>query len=220
MQNLNKTILSQYANSPVLLALIQSMNDALDPAANITAFYNDIFNILTAQGYGLDVWGRIVGVNRTIAFPLNVSVGQYLGYMEAADSNLMPFGQAPFYLSPSVVPNLTLTDPAFRILILTKAIFNISNSSIPSINGILRSLFQGRGNCYVLDLGNMHARLVFEFPLQPFEITILKYSGVFAGPTGVGIVIMDIQILATFGFTEAGPQSAGWNNGTFFEGYE
>jgi len=219
MQNLNQTILSQYANSPILLALIQSTNDCLDPSANITSFYNNMWNIATAQGYGLDVWGRIVGVNRTIAFPVTVVSGQYLGFTEANDANLMPFGQAPFYLSPAVTPNYTLSDTAYRALILTKALFNVSNSSIPAINSILRSLFSGRGNAYVLDLFNMKMRVVFEFSLQPYEIAIVKYSGAFVGPNGVGITIMDTNVGKTFGFAEAG-RYTGFNNGRLFEGFE
>ena len=59
-----KTILSQYDDSPTLLSMIESFNDAIDPTANITAFYENIWNVNTANGYGLDVWGQIVGVSR------------------------------------------------------------------------------------------------------------------------------------------------------------
>lgn len=74
MQNYAATIIRQYSGSPAMGALLQTFNDAEDPSANITAFYNLVFNVLTAQGYGLDVWGRIVGVVRILAVP---SYGNY-----------------------------------------------------------------------------------------------------------------------------------------------
>lgn len=69
MQNWRDTVLSQYANSPKMLALIQSANDALDPSANVDLFYANVWNIQTATGYGLDVWGRIVGISRYLGAP-------------------------------------------------------------------------------------------------------------------------------------------------------
>ena len=66
MMNVEQTIISQYGNSPTILALIRGMNAYIDPSADIDAFYNLVFNLDTAQGFGLDIWGRIVGVDRTI----------------------------------------------------------------------------------------------------------------------------------------------------------
>jgi hypothetical protein len=73
MQNVSQTIISQYGNSPTILGLIEKLNLAIDPDADLDAFYAWIFNVETAQGFGLDIWGRIVGVNRTIqTTPLTV----------------------------------------------------------------------------------------------------------------------------------------------------
>jgi hypothetical protein len=59
-------IQSQYAASVRITALLQSAKDHILPDADITLFYDTIFNVETAQGYGLDVWGNIVGVSRSI----------------------------------------------------------------------------------------------------------------------------------------------------------
>jgi hypothetical protein len=69
MQNVDQTVIAQYSGSPHLDAIIDSFNDAIDPSADITAFYNYVWNIQTAQGYGLDVLGRIVGVSRVFNIP-------------------------------------------------------------------------------------------------------------------------------------------------------
>ena len=61
-----KTIISQYENSQTLYQLISNFHDYIDPTANIQAFYDLVWNVDSAQGWGLDVWGNIVGVSRTI----------------------------------------------------------------------------------------------------------------------------------------------------------
>ncbi len=66
MDNVLQTVISQYSNSPTMLALIESFNAAVDIGADIDNFYAWIWNIATAQGFGLDIWGRIVGALRTI----------------------------------------------------------------------------------------------------------------------------------------------------------
>lgn len=80
MQNWSETLLNQFAGSPTITALIQSFNDAVDPSANIAAFQQYIWNVNSAVGYGLDVWGNIVNVPRTIASasgPLTLSDTDY-----------------------------------------------------------------------------------------------------------------------------------------------
>lgn len=73
------TVISQYANSDILTTLITNLFDYIDPTKNLESFFDLIWNVDTAEGYGLDVWGRIVGVNRI----LQVSVGTWFGFQEA-----------------------------------------------------------------------------------------------------------------------------------------
>lgn len=65
MKNFEQTIISQYANSPAICKLVYNMNEYIRPDANIDNFFNFIFNVDTAQGFGLDIWGRIVNVDRS-----------------------------------------------------------------------------------------------------------------------------------------------------------
>lgn len=74
------TVLSQFANSPILTGILQSEATALDQRSNLDDFYRRIRDLDTAEGYGLDVWGRIVGVNRV----LQVVTSQFFGFAEAA----------------------------------------------------------------------------------------------------------------------------------------
>ncbi len=204
MQNVEQTIISQYGTSPVLNQLIQNMNGYLDPTADLDAFYASVWNISTAAGFGLDIWGRIVGVSRQFQVPNN---GPWFGFQTgAADSQ--PFGQSPFYPGPATGSYL-LSDDAFRVLILVKAIANISDCSIPSYNTLLSNLFKGRGRCYASDLGSMQMLYTFEFYLEPFELAILQQSGALPRPAGVSASIVQVTPSSFFGFKGSGLQPFG-----------
>lgn len=208
------TIESQYANSPTILTLIDSFSQSINPQINIDKFYDFVWNVNTAQGYGLDVWGRIVGVTRTLTIN---NAGDFLGWKEAGFGAYEPFGQGPWYSPGNTQPNFALSDTAFRELILVKALSNISNCSSQTINKALTMLFPDMGEAFILDTGNMTARLIFGFALQPYQLAILQQSGALALPTGVGVTLINVEISGRFGFGEAAG-SAPFNQGTFFGG--
>jgi hypothetical protein len=67
MTNWMQTVISQYGTSPTIIALIDSFNAAVDPGADLDNFLTHVWQVDTADGVFLDnVWGRIVGVTRTI----------------------------------------------------------------------------------------------------------------------------------------------------------
>lgn len=205
--NYQETILSQFANSPTILSLIGSFSAAVDPSANIDAFYSSIWNVLTATGYGLDLWGRIVGVNRV----LQVSSGAWLGFEEAGDGLVeTPFNQAPFFSGGSSTSNFALTDDAFRQLILAKAYANISNGSIASINQILMTLFGSSGECWCTDGQNMTMTYTFEFTLTPVQFAIVSQSGVLPRPAGVLVGIVQLGFFSDGGVLAMGAGIIGY----------
>ncbi len=191
-------LIAQYANSPTLNRLIQDMWAYINPQADFEKFINYVWDINTAQGFGLDILGRIVNVSRQLSIPQALV---NLGFNEGAE--YMPFGQAPFYSGHAASSTYLLSDEAYRTLILLKALLNISDCSAPSINQLLKNLFQNRGRCYVADTGAMQMRLVFEFPLLPSELAILTQSNVVPRPAAVQAYIMQLVQVNTFGFAEA-----------------
>jgi Protein of unknown function (DUF2612) len=213
MDNWRDTVISQYANSPILLEMIEKFNDAVDPSVDIDAFYTNVWNISTAVGYGLDIWGRIVNIPRQLTITSSLT---YFGFEDGVN-DYAPFGQEPFYAGSFPTQNYTLSDDAYRSLILVKAMTNIAATNIPTLNKIITALFSSRGRCYVSDLGNMQMSYHFEFMLEPFELAILTNSGALAHPTGVRISIVQVTpTVDTFGFLEAGTiTSAPFNQGTF-----
>jgi len=204
------TVISQYANSPILTQLILNLNDYLDQTSNLDAFYDMIFNVATAQGYGLDVWGTIVGVTRVI----HVIAGTAPFGFEEASPDSLTFGQGSFYFGEPTTENYPLSDDAFRQLIYAKAAANLTDCSIAAINQILLALFPHRGNCFVTDgtppspffgfaeatntsgfgqetfyagtdLPTMVMTYTFDFALTPVELAIVEQSGVLPKPAGV-----------------------------------
>lgn len=212
MDNYLRTVISQYASAPTILRLIESFNGYLDPQADIDAFYSLIWNVDTAEGRGLDIWGRIVDIPRVIT----VNETPYtFGFDDAGDS-YAPFNVAPFNGGVAVTSNYTLTDEAYRALILIKAATNIARTVTPVINALLTQLFSTRGRAYVVNLGDMKMRYVFEFYLLPYELAILNTVGALPQPTGVLISILQVPADVTFGFVEAGPLlSTPFGVGTF-----
>ncbi|PYD47181.1 DUF2612 domain-containing protein [Novacetimonas pomaceti] len=183
MDNAAQTIISQYASSPTICTLIDAWNQCIDPTAGIDAFYDLIWNVETAQGYGLDVWGRIVGISRV----LTITEDLFWGFSESGNTSAAPFGQGPFYNGLVVTANYALTDDAFRTLIYARAMANITDGSVLGLNAILMTLFAGRGNAWVADGGDMTMTYSFDFALTPVEISIVEASGVLPRPAGVAV---------------------------------
>lgn len=179
------TVISQYTNSPILTQLIDNFSQYVDQTKNMDDFFDMIWNIDTAVGYGLDVWGRILGVTRTVSIPGDVT---YFGFQES--NSWVGWGQGVFYVGGQSTQNFILTDSSYRILLLAKALSNISDGSIPSINRLLLNLFPNRGNCYVADGMDMTMIYTFAFVLSDVEKAILAQSGVLPKPVGVSATVV------------------------------
>lgn len=177
--NWAKTVLWQYQASPTILALVASLAEAIDPTLDLDTFYDYVWNIETAQGFGLDIWGRIVGVGRV--YP--IASGTYFGFEEATDK--LGWNQGPFYGGGQFTTNYALSDTAFRQLILAKAQANILDGGTASINRLLMTMFAGRGNAYVIDGNDMSMTYAFGFALTPVDLTIIENSGVLPQPAGI-----------------------------------
>lgn len=210
MENVIRTVVSQFANSPTIMQLIESFNEYIDPDTDFDTFFDFVWNVDTAQGFGLDIWGRIVGIDRTLTIPGAVT---YFGFTEGTGAQ--PFNQAPMYDGVRATQSYVLADPAYRSLILVKALANISACTARSLNTLLQSLFAGRGRCYVVDTGGMSMRFVFEFALLPYEIAILTQSGAVPRPAAVDARILQVDSPTTFGFNE-GMTFQPFNQGVFF----
>lgn len=213
MQNVEQTIISQFSNSPTIVGLVKNMNAYIDQTANFQAFYDFVWNVNTAQGFGLDIWGRIVDVKRNLTITAPTT---NFGFQDGL-TDYAPFGQAPFYAGFPATSTYTLSDDAYRTLILAKALANISATTSQALNQLLKNLFPGRGRCYVNDLGGMAMRYTFEFYLQPYEVAIVTSSGALPHGAGVSVTVLQVDLPHLFGFSEMGTHDAApFGQGTFF----
>ncbi|WP_289365810.1 DUF2612 domain-containing protein [Pantoea stewartii] len=209
--NWKDTVITQYAQSQRLLGIIDSFSQTVSLDDFTDDFINDVWDISTNNSYGLDVWGKIVGIGRYITAPIDSDT---FGYSEAdsGDSDYpLPFNDAPFYGGMQETTNVRLSDDAYRTLIMCKAFTNISIATIPDVNKFLKILFSGRGRAYCINYRGMTMGITFEFSLAPYEKSILLNYGVVPVPSGVQLNINQI-VPPYFGFTE---ESYPFNDGTF-----
>lgn len=201
--------MKQYAASPVIQQLIADRG-AYFPTSWQDQFYSGVWNVDTALGFGLDIWGGIVVIGREIQIP----AVNYFGFNAPPSQSWAPFGQASLYTGPTATTTYSLADNAYRVLILAKALANIASTDSGSLNKVLNQLFPNRGRAWVNDLGSMAIRYVFEFALQPWERAVLIGGGALPRPAGVGATIAEIPVM-TFGFAEAGTGSQPFNQAPF-----
>lgn len=212
MKDFERTIISQYANSPTLVQLVQNMDSYIDPQANLDAFFDFVWNVDTAQGFGLDVWGKVVGVSRLLQIPGADPIVGFDNPSTPKDWFPMSFGR--FAREGEATIAYVLPDDGYRVLILTKALANISATTAPALNQLLRNLFPGRGRCYVRDLGNMAMQFIFNFALTTVESAILTQSGALPHPAGVLYSVIVVRS-GLFGFQGQGPSVRPFNFGVF-----
>ncbi|HDR2644816.1 TPA: DUF2612 domain-containing protein, partial [Enterobacter asburiae] len=175
-------------------------------------FIAKVWDLTTCEAFGLDMWGKIVGVSRYIVAPIENSS---FGFSEANDVNPdypTPFNDSPFFAGVQETTNVRLGDDAYRTLILCKAFTNISIATIPEINRFLKMLFYQRGRAYCVNYKDMTIGLTFEFELAPYEESILTNYDVTPVPSGVLVNVRQI-VTPYFGFaSDAYP----FNDGTFY----
>lgn len=201
--------MKQYAASPVIQKLISDRKGYFQSGWEDQT-YSVVWNVDTAQGFGLDIWGMIVVIGRQLQIPNT----EYFGFNTASSpQSWNPFNQASFYSGEGDTQTFTLADPAYRTLILAKALSNISATDSKSLNRVLSQLFPNRGRAWVNDLGGMQMRFAFEFALEPWERSVFVNGGVIPRPAGVQAYIFEAPA-DTFGFSEAG-DGLPFDDGTF-----
>jgi beta-lactam-binding protein with PASTA domain len=193
------TVISQYANSPVILQLVQNLNQYIDQSQNFANFFNFVWNVDTAVGFGLDIWGKIVGVSRLLQIP---NTTDYVGFdngtrsppdWQSMGSDQPPYNNPPvggaMYTGFNATSTYLLGDDAYRQLILAKAFANIAATTAPAINTILQNLY-GPGTAWVLNTGPMAISYNLNFKPSAIQLAILEQSGIIPTPPGVSVAIV------------------------------
>lgn len=174
---------SQYSASVRIIDILDSCRNHILPDADMVSFFYNIFNIETATGYGLDIWGNIVGASRFIK-----------DYQDGAIT-------------------YTLTDAQFRNVLFYKAGANIMDSTLYSLNYLLKKLYPNY-QCYVRNLNNYNNDNGRYYDSNPMEIeyvfigasltdlekSIIYTVGGFGKGAGVNFNLSEYDYSKIFGF--------------------
>lgn len=191
-------IQSQYAASVRITALLESCREHILPDADIVSFFDEVFNIETASGYGLDIWGNIIGASRFV----------------------------PDYQDSTTI--YTLTDEQYRKVLFFKAGANIMDSTLYSMNYLLKKLYPEYNcyirnlNNYTEDSGRwydknpMEIEYVFiDTDLSDLELSIFSLVGSFNKGAGVEYHLSQYSYDEIFGFN--GSELQPFDQGVFFQ---
>jgi len=166
-----------------------------------TDWYNDVFNLQTANDFGCSVWGIILGIPLSLNLP-GTGARSVWGF-GPFNSN---FENSNFGRDASGVGALT-TDQK-RLVLRLRYYQLISDGSVPFTNFVLNEIF-GQGK--VLDGYDMTATYVFDTQLPSTVIAVLEQFDLLPRPAGVEINIL-INPTNVFGFA---PYYLNFENGTF-----
>ncbi|MBS3894717.1 DUF2612 domain-containing protein [Serratia marcescens] len=190
-----KTTQVQYSASPGINGIIASFEAAESLDGFTDEFLTHVWDIDTCGTFGLDIWGKIVGVSRTIRVDFEPD---YFGFREARNPTTpnysMPFNQAPFYRGEALSGVVRLENEPYRRLIKAKAFANITDATIPAINRFLTMLFRDQGKVYCTSGRDMTMSIVFEFVPSLSDVAIVQNPDVMPAPSGVSVsLIIDVK---------------------------
>lgn len=178
-------MLSQYANSPVFVSLINGLREQISNAETINEWINVVYNLKTASGIGLDLWGLILNQSRLLYYKDEYGIQRsvYLRGAQTIGSEDYTEEQIEGY---------------YRMLLFFRAFSYVTNSTLKSFNDLLRFYFEDK-KVFVQEIGTMVIELVFRFFPTTLE-KIIFASDLFPKPTGVGLNFRFIPSGEWFGF--------------------
>jgi hypothetical protein len=203
--NLLQALLWQYNDALKLQSLLEDKAAWYDE--EYTAFweswYTDVFDLRTANDFGLTVWAILLNI------PLTITSGG------VPSANIWGFG--PFRknfnrgnFSPST-SGIKLTTAQKRLVLQLRYFQLVTRGAIPEINEFLNYVFEPFGKVYVLDGLDMTMNYVFTFTPPSQLRFVLETYDVLPRPAGVGVNYV-VTIRDAFGF---GPFHVNFGRGTF-----
>jgi hypothetical protein len=179
--DLLKAILWQYNEAENLQALLQNKSEWYD--ANHTQFwqdwYRDVFDLRTANDFGLQVWSIILDVPLIVVVepPASPTVPWAFGNYRKN------FGRGNFGRSTAGTQQLTVEQSR---TVLQLRYFQLTNAgAVPEINDFMNYLFGNEGLVYVVDNLDMTCQYVFTFPLPSQLQLVFQKFDLLPRPAGV-----------------------------------
>lgn len=206
--NLLRALLWKHNRAERLEALVRSKQAWYE--ANQSGFWQawlrDVFDLRTANAFGLQVWARILGVRLSVP-------------VDPSDPDKPTWGFGPFFRNfgrgnfgrlGDGTQHLTLEEQ--RMLLRLRYLTLISRATIPDMNRAVTTVFGDRGRVYALDPLNM-GPVVYVFTFDPGRrlLDLLLEYDALPRPSAVGVSVT-VLTRPRFGF---GPYNRNFNRGTF-----
>jgi hypothetical protein len=199
----SKAILWGQSQSTILKGLIQKQAEWFD--LNHTQFwdnwYRDVFNLETANDFGLRVWCIILDLP---LFDRNLNQDVW-GFGDSRKN----FNHGNFKKSGS---GIILTLEQIRMLLQLRYWQLVTRCSVPQDNAQLkRILFDELGDVYILDGLNMSIVVIFQLTPPPEVLQVIKDYDLIPRSCAVKIKYKSME-KKSWGF---GPNRFNFNNGNF-----
>jgi len=204
--NLLRALLWQYNEAERLEGLLRAKQSWYDENQTqfFTDWYADVFNLQTANDFGLAVWAIILGLPLAVA--PDDSTGQDIFGFAADDEN---FNNGNFAASGA---SIVLTTEQKRLVLRLRYFQLTTRHSVTQANEILKAVF-GAGQVYVVDSLLMKIRYVFTTPPAPQVQFILTNYDLLPRPAAVKADYIVMGEADGFGF---GAFHENFNNGNFY----
>lgn len=206
--NVLPSILWQYENADKFARLIQSQQAWIDENQNRfwTDWLRDVFDVDTANSFGLSVWARILGINLSVA--TEPTVGNISWGFGANRRN---FGRGNFGRDRDGQISLSLEQQ--RLVIKLRLAQIIVRPTAYYINEMLEAVLNTDDRkVYAYDTLDMeYVAYVFDFAPDSQLRFILENYDLLPRPSGVGVRWI-VASRPAWGF---GPNRLNFNNGTF-----
>lgn len=194
--NLFAALLWQYTNAVNLQGIIQKKQDWY--STNNQAFwqdwYRDVFDLSTANEFGLAVWSIILGLPLFINTPADTGFPTF-GF--GGSNGTVNFDNGILADDNGTIYNLPLETK--RIALQLRYFQLVSSGTVPETNRMLNYVFGDMGSSYLLDYGTMNQAYIFLFPVSWDLAYIFNNLDILPRPAGVGSTWIDAT-LHYFGF--------------------
>lgn len=208
--DLSRCRIWQYDNAPYLNEVMDLFDSFVkENGENFwKKWESNVFNLKTANTFGLEVWGRILGVERTMLSPDNFGIDN--------DGNLRLFniGTRQWYLiwqaNPQYrvsldginqVSNIGISDETYRRVLLSRFFTYYMRGTLPEIQTYFELLFP-ESQVQVSSNNDMTYDIIFLNALSNEDFNVLTLDGII--PEVAGVRANRITISRTFGFRNEG----------------
>lgn len=179
--DLLRALLWQYNEAANLQGLLERKSQWY--GMNQTEFWNDwhtdVFNLATANDFGLNVWSVILGQSIYTNFNPSPSSKKSWGF-GAAHVN---FTRGNFNTQSG--GTFQLPAEAARLLLQLRYFQLVSSGTVPETNRMLKYLFGTQGAAYLVDNHDMTQTYVFEFTPTSIQQYLFNNFDVLPRPAGV-----------------------------------